>query len=101
MTIYDFTESMMVAHNALAVARKEFNDMAWAERQPKGKPAYRIGDVVEFHAGGFGEVVKVSDPHNGWPSSYQTKRPYAMPAHSRNKAAWHYEGDFKEFNLTR
>ena len=75
--------------------RSKYNDMQWAGQQPEGQPNYYIGDMVEFHAGGFGVISEVSNPHDGWPSSYSTRDIDGFPPHSTRKLAWHYEGDFK------
>jgi len=75
--------------------RKEFSDMEWADEQPEGAPNYKVGDTVEFHVGGFGEIKEISEPQGGWPSSYSTRDIYGMPGHKRGKCAWHYESDFK------
>jgi hypothetical protein len=77
--------------------RNKYNDMEWAGRQPKGAPKYRVGDVVEFHVGGFGVIDKVSEPQGGWPSSYATDDIAGMAPHKTRKSAWHYEGDFKRW----
>jgi hypothetical protein len=75
--------------------RKKFSDVEWAEKQPKGKPNYHVGDVVEFKVGGFGIIDEVSKPHAGWPSSYSTAEIEGMRPHKDRMCAWHYEGDFK------
>lgn len=74
--------------------RSKYNDIEWAGRQPKGAPKCRVGDVVEFHVGGFGVIDKVSEPQGGWPSSYATYDIAGMAPHKTRKSAWHYEGDF-------
>lgn len=76
--------------------RAEFTDMQWAGQQPEGPPNYHIGDVVEFYAGGFGVISEVSNPHDGWPSSYATRDIEGFQPHASRKLAWHYEGDFKK-----
>lgn len=73
--------------------RKEFSDLAWAAHQKKGPPNFYVGDIVEFHVGGFGVINEVSQPHDGWPSSYKTGDVPTLPG--QPKRAWHYEGDFK------
>lgn len=75
--------------------RDQYNDLEWASQQPKGAPKYKVGDVVEFHAGGYGVIREVAQPHSGWPSSYATKDVEGYPPHAARKFAWHYEGDFK------
>jgi len=77
--------------------RKQFNDGEWSSRQPRGLPKYKIGDVIEFHAGGFGVIREVSIGNNGHANSYATNSIEGKPAHGRNKSAWHYEGDFKNW----
>jgi len=77
--------------------RREFTDGEWACEQPKGNPKYNIGDVVRFHAGGFGVIKEVKGPSGGWPSSYATETPKGMGGHKNFKCAWHYEGDFAEW----
>ena len=77
--------------------RKQYNDMEWAREQPEGEPKYKIGDVVEFHAGGFGVIDEVNIGSGGWPSSYSTSSAEWMNGHPRGKVAWHYEGDFKNW----
>jgi len=75
--------------------RRGISDIDWAKAQPKGPPKYAEGDVVEFHVGGFGVISEVSEPHNGWPSSYATHDVEGFPPHTNHISAWHYEGDFK------
>lgn len=75
--------------------------MEWAEQQSQGPPHFRIGDVVEFKVGGFGVIDGVTKPHDGWPSSYSTQDVEGMPAHSKTKMAWHYEGDFKKLSISK
>jgi hypothetical protein len=76
--------------------RRGINDCDWAARQPKGKPRYAIGDVLEFKAGGFGVVTDVSwEPETGWPSSYSLDPVKGMKFHPRDICAWHYELDFE------
>ncbi len=81
--------------------RKKYNDMEWAAQQPKGPPKFKIGDVVEFHVGGFGVIDEVSAPdpeddeEDGWPAEYSTAPIKGMPSRKDGKVAWHYEGDFK------
>jgi hypothetical protein len=75
--------------------RREYNDIQWAQMQPTGEPKYKIGDVVEFHVGGYGVIHEVSQPRGGWPSSYATSNVEGYPPHATRKCAWHYEGDFK------
>ena len=53
------------------------------------------GDVVEFMAGGFGIVKKVSVSNSGWPVSYSISSIEGMDFHPKNISAWHYEGDIK------
>lgn len=77
--------------------RNKYNDIEWATRQPKGAPKYRVGDVVEFHVGGFGVIDKVSEPQSGWPASYATEKIAGMADRKDAKRAWHYEGDFKRW----
>lgn len=77
--------------------RREYTDLEWAAAQPTGDPKYKIGDVVEFHVGGFGVIREVSPPRGGWPASYATACIEGMPGHKSRKCAWHYEGDFKEW----
>lgn len=76
--------------------RSGISDLDWAKRQPKADPNYSLGDVVEFKAGGFGIITKVSKPQNGWPSSYATDAVKGMKDHPKTKRAWHYELDFKK-----
>lgn len=74
--------------------RKEFNDIEWDNQQPLGDPNYKIGDVVEFHVGGFGVISKVNVGDGGWANKYATDKVEGFdppPYH-----AWHLEGDFKE-----
>lgn len=73
--------------------RKYLNDLDWAAAQVQGPPNYHIGDVVEFHEGGFGVVDEVSEPRDGWPSSYSVAFVPGLPKAPRN--AWYYEGDIK------
>ena len=75
--------------------RNKYNDAEWARRQPKGAPKYKLGDVVEFHVGGFGVINEVCKPEGGWPSEYSTEDIAGMRPHKTRKSAWHYEGDFK------
>lgn len=75
--------------------RRGICDLGWASMQPDGPPSFMLGDVVEFMAGGVGVITGVKPPHNGWPSSYSTSSIEGFPYHSTDKAAWHYEGDFK------
>jgi hypothetical protein len=82
-------------YNSREPHRKAYNDVEWANAQPKGPPKYMIGDVVEFHAGGFGVIDKVSPFHSGCPSQYATTHIEGLPRY--NKGAWHYEGDFKRW----
>lgn len=73
--------------------RKDINDMEWADMQPKGKPKYGYGDIVEFKVGGFGRIDEVTKPANGWPSSYSVMEVPGMKFHAEDICAWHYEGD--------
>lgn len=75
--------------------RAKYTDLQWAEKQPKGPPKYRIGDVVEFHVGGFGVIDEVQKPQSGWPSEYSTSDIDGLHPHKDGVCAWHYEGDFK------
>jgi hypothetical protein len=75
--------------------RKAFNDIEWAAHQPKGPAQYMIGDVVEFHAGGFGVITEVKEPHHGWPACYTARAIGGLPFHTSGVVAWHLEGDFK------
>ena len=77
--------------------RKQFNDGEWNSRQPRGLPKYKIGDVIEFHAGGFGIIRTVSTGAGGHANSYATGHIDGKPNHSKGKVAWHYEGDFKNW----
>ena len=77
--------------------RKEFTDGEWAAQQPTGAPKYKIGDVIEFHAGGFGVIREVCMGNNGHANSYATDSIEGKPFHPRSKVAWHYEGDFKNW----
>ncbi len=79
--------------DAVAKHRRGITDLQWAANQRKGKARYKIGDVVEFKEGGFGVIHEVSEPHNGWPSSYATRNVPGMKPFW--KSAWHYEADFK------
>jgi hypothetical protein len=83
----------LIAAIAIPSHRNGMNDIEWAKHQSKGRPKYKIGDVVEFHEGGFGVIREVSPPRNGWPSSYATSNVKGLKGFW--KTAWHYEGDFK------
>lgn len=74
--------------------RKQFNDGEWQNQQPRGLPKYKIGDVIEFHAGGFGVIREVRKGHV---PAYSTEEIEGKPFHPRSKVAWHYEGDFKNW----
>ena len=76
--------------------RSQYNDMQWANVQQRGNPKYVIGDVMEFHEGGFGVISKVSNAHDGWPVSYETSKVEGMEDHPQTRRAWFYEGDFKK-----
>lgn len=76
--------------------REQYSDLEWVRNQPEGPPNYKIGDVVEFCEGGYGVICEVSQPHDGWPSSYATSDIDGHSTHPRKKRAWHYEGDFKK-----
>lgn len=89
----DFSAADLILRSATPKHRNGLSDLEWAARQPKGKPKFKIGDVVEFYEGGFGVIRDVSPPHDGWPSSYATSNVKGMK--SFWKSAWHYEGDFK------
>ena len=77
--------------------RKQFNDSEWQNQQPRGLPKYKIGDVIEFHAGGFGVIREVNTGQNGHVSSYATDSIEGKESHPKSKEAWHYEGDFKNW----
>jgi hypothetical protein len=93
----DMNELQKWDYNSREDHRKSYSDIRWCAMQPKGDPKYKIGDVVEFHVGGFGIINGVSKPSNGWPSSYSTEKIDELPDHASTKRAWHYEGDFKNW----
>ncbi len=74
--------------------RREFTDLEWAAEQKNDFPNYRIGDIVEFHVGGFGVIDEVNISNSGWPPSYSTSRIEGKDYHAGGISAWHYEGDF-------
>tara|TARA_R110000851_G_scaffold111034_1_gene233982 strand:+ start:123 stop:458 length:336 start_codon:yes stop_codon:yes gene_type:complete len=77
--------------------RKQFSDIEWQNQQPRGLPKYKIGDVIEFEAGGLGVIREVNIGRGGHPSSYATDRIEGLESHPTGKCAWHYEGDFKNW----
>lgn len=80
---------------SLGEHRKGMSDMQWANAQSQEPPNFMVGDIVEFMVGGFGIIVTVTKPHDGWPSSYAADPVPGLDYHSKGKYAWHYEGDFK------
>ena len=84
--------------------RREFNDIQWKASQRVGKPLYKLGDVIEFQAGGIGVISKVNkgNYHFNVPSiehvtpSYSVDRIEGKDYHPEGIYAWHYEGDFIE-----
>lgn len=72
--------------------RRGLSDLEWAHAQPKDQ-SYFIGDVVQFHQGGFGIIDAVTEPQNGWPPSYSIARISGLPSAGLH-LAWHYECDF-------
>lgn len=77
--------------------RNQFSDHEWACEQPKGAPKYKVGDVIEFEAGGFGVICEVNKWRGGHPSSYAADPIEGKEPHPKHKHAWHYEGDFKNW----
>lgn len=75
--------------------RAQFTDLEWAGQQPQGPPNYRVGDIMEFKAGGYGRIHEVQNPQSGWPSKYATDEIEGFEDHPLTKRAWHYELDFK------
>lgn len=73
--------------------RAQYSDLEWARQQSNNDPIYFIGDLVEAHEGGYGSIVEVSRPSNGWPSSYALEEIEGLTRPPRY--AWYYEGDFK------
>lgn len=73
--------------------RAEHSDLEWAAKQPTGGGHFYIGDIVEFHDGGFGVIKEVSKPQSGWPEQYATSNVQGLAGNP--KCAWHYPLDFK------